>query len=163
MNWKKEFLWSFSGLKIGFHYLELPLAKEFFEELKHFEVLSGEGAADATLEKKETMLLLQLSIRSKVLVACDRCNEELTIPVEGNMELVYKFGNEESHDESLIVLPQDTYQIDLFQPIYELMVISFPSRFVHNEEECNPEIIKLLNQGEADDHDPRWDILKENH
>jgi len=163
MNWRKDFLWPFSGLKMGFHEMHIPLTSFFFEELQPFEVLSGKGTAFAKLEKKESMLLLNLSIDSKLRAACDRCGDELEVEVSGNMDLVYKFGEEPSLDETLVVLPKDAFQLDLFQPCFELMVISLPTRFVHDEKDCNPEIIKLLQTPEWSSPDPRWEALKKNN
>ncbi len=163
MNWKKDFLWPFSGLKVGFHETQFALPDGFFKELVPFEIVSGKGVLSSKLEKKETMLLLSVSIDATVNAACDRCAEEVSFPVAGALDLVYKFGDEPSSDESLVVLPKDAYQIDLFQPSFELMVISLPTRYLHDEAGCNPEIIQLLQKNEIQQTDPRWDILKKNH
>jgi len=160
MNWKKDFLWPFSGLKIGVHESEFVLEADFFQELHEFNVLSGNGLVKAQLEKKETMLMLSLYLEARIQVNCDRCNEEMEIPISGTMELIYKFGAESSADETLIVLPQDAHQLDAFQPCFELVVVSLPSRFVHEEEDCNQEIIKLLKSVEPNTSDPRWEKLK---
>lgn len=162
MNWKKDFLWPFSGLKIGFHETQILLHQVFFNELERFEIISGEGKIYAKLDKKETMMLLSLSLDAQLNSGCDRCCEPLSFSATGTMELVYKFGDEPSFDESLVVLPKDTFQLDLLQPCFELMVISLPSRYLHPEEDCNQEIIKHLQKTENENTDPRWDILKKN-
>ena len=160
MNWKKNFLWPFSGLKVGRHESEFVLESPFFQELNEFNVHAGDGLLKAHLEKKETMMLLLLQLEARIKVNCDRCNEEMEMPISGTLELIYKFGEEISSDESLIVLPQDAHQLDVFQPCFELMVVSLPSRFVHEEEDCNQDIIKLLKSVEPNPSDPRWEILK---
>lgn len=162
MNWKKDFLWPFSGLKIGFHETQFVLPDAFFKELEQFEIISGEGKVSAKLEKKETMLLLSLNIDAQLTAGCDRCSEELSFSASGTMDLVYKFGDEPSFDESLVVLPKDAFQLDLFQPCFELVVISLPTRYLHREEDCNQEIIRLLQKTEKKNTDPRWDVLKKN-
>lgn len=162
MNWRKDFLWPFSGLKIGVHETQWLLPPSFFKELEQFEISSGEGKVLAKLEKKETMLLLSLSLEAQLITACDRCSEPLAFSATGTMDLVYKFGEEPSMDESLVVLPKDAFQLDLFQPCFELMVISLPTRYLHREEDCNQDIIKLLQRTENENTDPRWDILKKN-
>jgi hypothetical protein len=81
----------------------------------------------------------------------------------------YKFGNEEAEDENLIVIPYESYQIDVTQPIYEMITMAIPLRPVHDEDECDEEMVKLIekfqNQPKEDDNkeddiDPRWSALK---
>ena len=88
----------------------------------------------------------------------------MSLDVNGHMELIYKFGTEESLDESLVILPPDSYQIDMFQPVYELLVVSLPSRFIHPNDGCNPEVLRFLNtpppsQEKKIELDPRWSAL----
>jgi uncharacterized metal-binding protein YceD (DUF177 family) len=88
----------------------------------------------------------------------------MQLDVEGQMELIYKFGIEESLDETLVVLSPDSYQIDMFQPIYELLIVSLPSRFVHENDGCDPDVLKFLSkspvsQEKKTEIDPRWSAL----
>ena len=109
-------------------------------------------------------MLLSLNLKTEVNVLCDRCNEMTCLMVNGNLDLIYKFGDEDSLDETLIVLPYDSFQIDLFQPSYELFVVSLPSRVLHENDACDPEIIKYLSnpnesKTENQSKDPRWSEL----
>ena len=85
------------------------------------------------------------------------------VPVNGEMRIIYKFGNESSDDENLIVLEPDAYEIDVAAPFYELLVISLPTRVLHPEGGCNEEMMELynsliINAGEPDDiDDEEWD------
>jgi uncharacterized metal-binding protein YceD (DUF177 family) len=162
------FIIPFSGLKIGQHTFEVKLTKAFFDSLDFFGVTEGMGQVEIVLDKKETMLLVYFNLQAKVTAPCDRCNEFFAFLVEGELDIIYKFGDESSDDENLIVLSPDSYQLDVYQPMYELMVTSLPSRILHEEENCDPEIIKWLeaktNQSEnlenKDIIDPRWSGLK---
>lgn len=154
----------FSGLKLGEHFFEFDLENTFFDSCDSFGILGGTGKIIARLEKKETMMLLSLNLKTEVNVLCDRCNEMTRLMVNGNLELIYKFGEEDSLDETLIVLPYDSFQIDLFQPSYELFIVSLPSRFLHENDACDPEIIKYLSnpnesKTENQSKDPRWSEL----
>jgi uncharacterized protein len=158
------YILQFSGLKLGKHCFEYILEASFFDSCESFGIQSGNGIVNAQLEKKETMMLLSLTIEASIDVLCDRCNENMKLDVEGQMELIYKYGIEESLDESLVILPPDSYQIDMFQPIYELIVVSLPSRFVHANDGCNPDVLKFLSKPPASQEkkteiDPRWSAL----
>jgi len=139
------YILQFSGLKLGNHSFEYILEASFFDSCENFGVQKGIGIAKAELEKKETMMLLSLTLNATLEVLCDRCNEKMSLDVNGHMELIYKFGMEESLDESLVILPPDSYQMDMFQPVYELLVVSLPSRFIHPNDGCDPEVLRFLN------------------
>jgi len=154
----------FSGLKLGNHHFEFVLEASFFDSCESFGINKGVGVAKAQLEKKETMMLLSLTLEAQLEVLCDRCNENMSLDVNGAMELIYKFGTEESLDESLVILPPDSYQMDMFQPMYELLIVSLPSRFIHENDGCDPEVMKFLNssdtpQDNKNEVDPRWEAL----
>jgi uncharacterized metal-binding protein YceD (DUF177 family) len=163
-----SFIIPFSGLKLGQHTFEVKLTKAFFDNLDFFGITEGMGQVEIVLEKKETMLLVDFNLQAKSTAPCDRCNEPFTFRVEADLSIVYKFGEETSDDENLIVLSPDSYELDVYQPIYELMVTSLPSRILHEKENCDPEIIKWLdaktdppeNLDNKDIIDPRWSGLK---
>ena len=164
---KSAFEIPFVGLKIGVHEFEFDIDNTFFESLPYSLIEKGSLKAWLTLEKKETMLIASFDIDGTVEMECSRCNEPMDVEVYGDMEIIYKFGHEEVEDENLIVISPDSYEIDVTQPIYELIVVSLPSRPVHEEGECDEEMVKLIEKFQSkpkddndDDTDPRWSALK---
>ena len=160
MKSKREFIIPFVGLKVGFHDFEFEIRDTFFDELQYSIIQKGEAVVKLKLEKKETMLIGEFSVSGSVFTSCDRCNDPVEVPIKGTFRLIYKFGDEQSDDETLIVLPNDTYELDVRQNIYELMTVSLPSRLVHPKGECNEEMIELLQKysgrNEEDSKDD-WD------
>ncbi|MFM1894132.1 MAG: YceD family protein [Crocinitomicaceae bacterium] len=163
MKKKQDFVLPFSGLKMGLHTYEYELDQSFFEACKDFDVTTGSGNAIVAFEKKETMMLLSLKVSSKVETNCFRCNEPTTLSVEGKMNVVIKFGDNEELEDELWILPREAYQIDLFQPIYEAFITSLPTRIVHEDKGCNPDVLKYLSPEESrstkEEIDPRWNEL----
>jgi len=105
--------------------------------------------------------------------SCDRCTDIMDIPLEVSHQIIYKFGEDESEDENLIVLPVSAFTIDIASTIYELLTVALPPRTIHEEDECNEEMLDLIDkyvdssesyEDESDDDeedtDPRWDALK---
>lgn len=181
MKSKREYIIPFVGLRLGFHEFEFDIRDTFFEELDYSIIQKGNALVKLRLEKKETMLIGEFSVSGLVFTSCDRCNDPLEVPVNGSFRLIYKLGGEPSDDETLIVLSNDAYELDIRQNIYELMTISLPARSVHPKGECNEEMIELLNKysGRKEDFnddqdedleddddndegpiDPRWSALK---
>lgn len=167
---KSPFAIPFVGLKIGLHEFEFDIDKSFFESLPYSLIENGRLIAYLELEKKETMLIANLEIDGFIFTDCDRCSEALAQEIEGEMTLYYTFGEEESEDENLIVIAPESYQIDLTQPLYELISLSLPAKMVHEDGDCNEEMVELINKYQQpssdskneddDDIDPRWSALK---
>lgn len=165
MKSNKEFIIPFIGLKVGFHDFNFEIHDAFFEEAEYSIIHKGNVTVSLTLEKKETMLIGEFQIGGTVSASCDRCNDPLDVPVKGTYRLVYKFDNETSDDESLIVLHPDAYELDVRDNIYELITVSLPARLTHPMGECNEEMIELLKKysGQPEsveddfDDDDDWD------
>ena len=111
-------------------------------------------------------LIATFWVEGTVLTECDRCTGPLELAIKGDYRLIYKFGHGESEDETLIVIDPDEYQINVKEPIYELITLSVPNRKIHPEGQCDEEMWKLVqtytvNPGDDDeeefDPDEDWD------
>lgn len=172
MKVNKEFLIPFAGLKLGKHQFDFEIKKTFFDDFGFDEFNDVNIKVDLVLEKKNTMLELTFKSKGTVNVPCDLTNEDFDLPVKGRLELIVKFG-EEYNDENdeLLILPHGEFQVDVSQYIYEMIVLSVPSKRVHpgiKDGTVAPEILEKLNElapkeehkEEDKDTDPRWDSLK---
>lgn len=179
---KGDFIIPFEGLKVGMHNYEMQITDAFFENMEYSIVESGDIAVELELEKKETMLVANFVIDGNANVLCNRCNDPLEEYIYGEYRIVFKFGDEVSTDENLAILEPKTYELDITNYLYELITISLPTRSVHDDGECNEEMLDLLNKytgsgAEAnerlslkrrdeeeedndDEIDPRWAALK---
>jgi len=63
------------------------------------------------------------------------------------------------------VLPDEAYELDVRQNIYELITVSLPARLVHPKGECNEEMLELLQKysgrSEELNDDENWDDEEE--
>lgn len=169
----KQFNIPFVGLKEGSHLFEYQIDKTFFEAFQFDEFNNTNVKADITFVKKSTLLELSFNINGTVNVPCDITNELFDLPINGNLNLVVKFGPEfnDEHDE-ILILPHEAYQINVSQYIYELIVLSVPSKRIH------PDVVDGTMQSDAlrkleelrineektveeESTDPRWDKLKD--
>lgn len=171
----KDYKIPFVGLKIGVHEFEFEITDSFFEMFEYSLIQKGEVNVLFRLEKKETMMIGDFTIDGKVETECDRCTDPITVPIHGNYQLIYKFDSKESEDETLVTVYPEDFEIDIRDSILEFISVSLPSRVVHEEGECNEEMMDLLDEyvlistdenvaedEEEDDEDidPRWSALK---
>ncbi len=166
----KEYNISFTGLKPGEHQFKYIINKAFFEAFNYDDFLDSNVNITLDFIKKDTLFELHFSAKGNVKVLCDISNEPYDQPIQGNLDTVVKFGEEFNDDnEDLIIIPFSEHQINVAQFIYEMIVLSVPSKRIHPGIEDGTlqsdilEKLKDLQPGkskENDKIDPRWADLK---
>ncbi|WP_424506299.1 YceD family protein [Robiginitalea sp.] len=167
----KEFEIPFSGLKLGKHQFDFQIDNAFFDSYQYDEFNEAGIKVTAILHKMNTMMELELKAKGWVNVACDLTSEPFNQPIESELELVVKFGEEfNDEDDEILVLPLGSHQFNIAQYIYEMLVLAVPSKRVHPgiaEGTLDSEILKKLEElqpkevkNEENEIDPRWDALK---
>ena len=163
----------FVGLKLGKHSFQYQIDNKFFEYFDFHEFENSSLEVELILEKKTTLLELKFISKGSVNVLCDVSLEPFDLPVEDSFSLVVKFGEEYNDDnEEILIIPHEEYQINVAQYIYELIVLSIPSKKVHPKVEdgtLESDALKKLKELEiketsTEDNkavDPRWDKLKD--
>lgn len=179
MNKTKQYLIPFVGLKLGKHHFEYQISNAFFEIFDYDEFENSDIKVNVVLEKKSTMLELIFKHEGTVNVPCDLTSEDFDLPIEGEMKLIVRFGDEYNNDnEELLILPFGEFEIDIAQYIYEMIVLSVPLRRVHPgviDGSLKTEALAKLNElilkeeteveeteeNKEENIDPRWDKLKQ--
>ena len=170
MKMLKEYEISFFGLKEGLHRFEYQVDKEFFEFFKYDEFHEANLFIELEFRKKSNMLELHFAGSGNVSVSCDLSNEAFDLPIEGQLDLVVKFGEHYDDDnDEVLILPHGEHQLNVAQYIYEMMVLAVPSKKVHpgiEDGTLKSDILEKLdelspeNKKEIEETDPRWDELK---
>jgi uncharacterized metal-binding protein YceD (DUF177 family) len=160
----RQFTIPFAGLKPGDYRYEFEVNEKFFEELGYIEeIIKGDFKINLLLLKHSNMLTLTFNIKGKTDVTCDRCLDFMELDVDTEQKLFVKFGDS-SYEETddVLVLSHGEQEIDVTQYIYEFIILAIPPVHVHPEGECDPEVIKKLEElkPKKNDTDPRWDSLK---
>ena len=145
----------FVGLKIGMHTYEFEIANAFFEQVEYSLIEKGNVRVTLNLEKKETMMVGEFNIEGSIEASCALCNGPVNVEIEGEYQLIFKFDDKPTDDETLIIVYPEEFEIDLRENLLELITVSLPSRSVHPEGECDEEMMELLNEYRvnADDED----------
>ena len=168
----KAFIIQFAGLKLGEHCFEYEIDKKFFDFFEYEDFNNIDVSLNVVLNKKTTFLEFHFKAKGTINVNCDLTNEPYNQDVESAFDLVVKFGDNFNHDnEEILIIPHGEYEINIAQYIYELIVLSMPSKRIHpgikdgtlnseildKLEELSPKGIDESNKGEID---PRWNTLK---
>lgn len=160
----------FTGLKLGKHDFDYVVDSEFFKEFDYSLVKKANLQCHVTLDKQETMIILDFHIHGTVELTCDRCLSEYNQPVDIHEQQVAKFSEEEvDEDEEIIALTKNDVEINIAGLIYEYINVAVPFIAACSNEgngrDCDKDMLDRLNQLSGGDEqekssDPRWDALK---
>ncbi len=160
----------YAGLKLGVHAFDWTLGQDFLEDHGAEGFKNMRLTVALELEKKERLMDLKFHINGSLTTACDRCGEDVEIEMDHEDHLVVKLSNEtDLTDDEVVFIDESEHAFSVEQFIYEFIMVGLPSRTVHPEGECDPEVMKYLEdinleEGQKEDEekeiDPRWEALK---
>ena len=152
MESAKRYSIAYKGLKNGHHEFDFKVDDAFFEAMETVDIKGGDCDVHVTMERSETMLELGFEIAGSVVCECDRCLEDCNVPIEFEGELLVKFSNEvRDYDGEVMWISPADGEVSLVQYIYESIVLALPYSRVHEEGECNPEMLARFTTVEEDD------------
>lgn len=155
MTGTEQFVIPFKGYKVGVHEFEFALNDEFLKVIGDEEMIGVDAVAKIVLTKAASMLTFDVEIAGTVSVECDRCLDELALPIDISDRLYVKFSEDElDFDGEVVWLNPADSQIDLADYIYETLLLALPYQRVHESiEECNQDMIakfQIVSQEEFD-------------
>ena len=167
MNNSKAYVIPFKGLKSGIHQFEYIINKKFFDSYTYDDFIDTDVIVQLELNKKSTLLELNFKIQGTVRVNCDVSGEEFNQPINGELNIIVKFGGKYNNDDEVIlILPHHEFELDVSQYIYEIIILSTPTKRIHPgvvDGTLKTDVLKKLeefNNKKEKTTDPRWDELK---
>ena len=165
-------------LPFGTHTVECHLDESFFNLEEQLEVRRADvNVTLAITRKSESTFRLEVACNGTVTTACDRCLEDLDLPVDVEYRLnVEQMGTElDDSNEELLIVPSEWRELDAAPIVRDTVLLAIPMTHCHeNEEDCNPNMLDVLDnhlaeavpddddlsQSETTGTDPRWEALK---
>ena len=174
------------NLSPGVHEYEYFLENKFFVDIDGDEVQKGKVKVNLTVKRTSMMFDMNFQLEGIVYVPCDRCLDDMELPVSTQNKLVVKFGKEYAEEsEEIVIIPEEEGEINLAWFIYEFIALAIPMKHIHAPGKCNKAMSSKLKKHtarRADDEDefdeeaaddivvdddaadmpsdPRWDALK---
>lgn len=165
METKHTYKIPFVGLKEGKHSFEFAAGEKFFEEYHYSLVDNVNLEATIELEKLSTMMIMVIFTNATYTTQCDMCGDEIEAKASSENKLFIKFGEGESTDESILLLNQAEYEIEVAELLFEFFVTSVPAKHRHPKGKCNQQVLDKLEtykvQETKEEVNPIWDKLKE--
>ena len=120
---------------------------------------------NVVLTIKRTSHAFELNFQTEgiVWVPCDRCLDDMEIPVTSSDKLMVKFGREYAEEgDNLIVIPEDEGEINVAWFIYEFIALAIPMKHIHAPGKCNRTVTgklsKHLRTNADEDSDDSFDM-----
>ena len=127
----QPFVVKLTSLAPGTNRFSWHAGAEFFERFGNVEILDADLEVTANVVCHGLTAEVACEMAGSVTVACDRCLEDLVIPVDTS------FGESYTPEGG---------ELDLSQDVYDYVCTSLPLRRVHPEGECNQETTKYLSK-----------------
>ncbi|MBQ7509854.1 MAG: DUF177 domain-containing protein [Prevotella sp.] len=148
--------------------LEWQLDNQFFNALEEAQVQGGSLHVSGSIRKTVGFFELSLHTGGTVRVPCDRCLEMMDQPVEADLHLIVRLGNEYQEGDDTVTVSEDEGILHTAWFIYESIALAVPIQHVHQPGDCNDAMMRVLNEhsaarssdADANETDPRWDALK---
>ncbi len=118
------------------------ISKSFFEKDPNSEIRDAAVNVDLELIKLDRLMELHFHFSGQLTIACDRCLDDLLLPINSDKTLFLREGadRQENKEDVVFIQPNDL-QIDLYQIIYDFILLSIPMRKIHPDGECNSEMM----------------------
>lgn len=134
--------------------LSLQLSDDFFKELDQEEIVGGDVEVNVSIRTAAgSAFRFVYQIKGFVRVQCDRCLEEVTLPVECS-ETVKVCNDDEIEDNGeTVVIPSSQLTYNMAWDIYEIIDVNLPLQRVHADGQCNPDMLSRFSIEEDSESD----------
>lgn len=157
----------FSGQKNGRHQFQFEIDKSFFQLFDTEQEFSEPKiVVDVLMDKHTTFLEMNIITKGTVALICDITTDEFTYPVENELNVLVKFGEEyDDSEEDVITIPASDHAFNAAQLIYESVVLAIPMKKISPDvSEEDLQIVERFSpkveEKEEEVVDPRWEALK---
>ena len=115
---------------------EFTLDNQFFVDLDGPEVQKGKLAVELNVKKTSGVFLLDFQTEGFVIVPCDRCLDEMELPVTTSYQLKVKLGSSFAEEGDIVVVPEEDGYINIAWFLYEFIALNIPMKHVHAPGKC---------------------------
>ncbi|MCG8474771.1 MAG: DUF177 domain-containing protein [Cytophagales bacterium] len=141
----KKYLIELYKLKNELQEFTFEIDHKFFECFEESIIEKGELTVVAKLDKTDSISPLNIMIKGKVELTCDKSLDLFSYPLEIEHKLVLKYGEEfDDSDDTIIIVDRNQPEINIAPYIYEFVTLEIPFRKLHPRYQEEEEAENLL-------------------
>jgi len=157
-----EYQLPYTVLALGEHERSYRLDDDFFAQFEDTLIQAGKIDLTVRFTKSHATGTLELQHSGHIETTCDRCLEEIELPIEGSAQLLIKEAQDALDDEEdVLLVDAETGTLDLKEAIYDYVSLSVPMiKYCDQETPCNSEVLARLRPTQDEKSNSAWDELK---
>lgn len=180
-----EYKLPLKSMPVGIQETDYQIGKQFFVNMENNDVRNADVKVHLVVEHKNDYYDMHFTLTGDVTVACDRCLDDLVLPVETSYHIIVKYGDDYRDDsDEYMEIPYSDADINVAYMIHDTIALAIPIKHVHPAGKCNRAMSSILKKhrttstnpedaemeaelmdeiDEIDDAptDSRWDKLKD--
>ncbi|MBR8705525.1 hypothetical protein IX307_000741 [Bacteroides pyogenes] len=144
---------------------EFVLDNLYFAHIDGPEVQKGKVNVVLTVKRTARAFELNFQTEGVVSVPCDRCLDDMDLPISSSDKILVKFGQEYAEEgDNLIVIPESEGEINVAWFMYEFIALALPMKRVHAPGKCNKSMTGKLSKhlktdgNDQDNDDETFDV-----
>ena len=131
----------------GTHEFEFHLDNTFFKNIDGTEFQKGDVMAYVTVTKTPASHEFNFRFEGVVVVPCDRCLDDMELPIATEARLFVKLGKEYSEEsDEIVIIPEEEGEINIAWFLYEFIALAIPIKHVHAPGKCNKAMSSKLHK-----------------
>lgn len=135
------------------------LDTRFFVDIDGTELQKGKVNVRLEVKKLPMMFEFSFQLEGVAIVPCDRCLDDVEIPIVTQNRLVVKFGKDFSEEsDEVVIIPEDEGVINLAWFMYEFVALAIPIKHVHAPGKCNKTMSSKLKKHSVKSADDEEDF-----
>lgn len=140
-----EFKLPLKSLPVGRHEMHYYLGKQFFANMESTDVREADIEVSLTLDHRNDFYDLTFKLDGVVTVLCDRCLDEMELPINTGYHIVVRYGDRynDDSDESLEIPDSENY-LNVAYMLNDTVALAIPIKHVHPLGKCNRTMSALL-------------------
>lgn len=137
-------------LPLGTHTFEYQIGKQFFVNMEDNDVRSADIKVTLTVDHTGDFYKLAFSFVGTVTVACDRCLDDLEIPIDTVYDITVKYGEDYNDDsDDYLQIPESDNYLNVAYMMHDTIALAIPIKHVHPLGKCNRAMSSLLKKHRA--------------
>ena len=134
----------------GEHRFEFHLDKRFFENMENADIHDADLDVVLTVTHKSDIYQFDFQITGTITLICDRCLDDLIMPVDTTYSIAVKYGDDYNDDsDDLLVIPHSDNFLNVAYMIHDTVALTIPIKHVHLLGKCNRQMSAMLKKHRA--------------
>ncbi len=129
----------------GVNEFAYKIGKQFFVNMENNDIRDANLDVDLVVDNTGDYYDLNFAVEGEVTVLCDRCLDDLVIPIEATYHVVVKYGeNYNDVSDELLEIPESDNYLNVAYMLYDTIMLAIPIKHVHPMGKCNRAMSALL-------------------